>query len=74
MQKLQNIAILKEKIHPSEDTMEQKDIDLLIRWLMQNKDHKLNFLEKQAIKLALGRAETVNDLVETALSLLKGGK
>ena len=54
--------------------MEQKDIDLLIRWFEQNKDHKLNFLEKQAIKLALGRAETVNDLVETALSLLKGGK
>ena len=54
--------------------MDQKDMELLANWLMQNKDHKLNVLEKQAIKLALGRAETVNDLVETALSLLKGGK
>lgn len=54
--------------------MEQKDIELLCNWLLQNKDHKLNFLEKQAIKLAIGKADTVHDLVETALSLLKGGK
>ena len=74
MQKLQNIAILKEKIHPSEDTMEQKDIELLIRWFEQNKDHKLNFLEKQAVKLAVGKAETVGELMETALSFLKGSK
>lgn len=74
MQKLQNIAILKEKIHLSEDTMEQKDIDLLIRWFEQNKDHKLNFLEKQAVKLAVSKAETVGELMETALSFLKSGK
>ncbi|MBQ9944621.1 MAG: hypothetical protein IJO67_09720 [Clostridia bacterium] len=54
--------------------MEQKDMELLLTWLQENKDHKLNFLEKQAIKLAVGRADTVQDLVETALSLLKGGK
>ena len=54
--------------------MEQKDVELLANWLQENKDHKLNFLEKQAIKLAVGRADTVQDLVETALSLLKGGK
>ena len=54
--------------------MEQKDVELLVNWLQENKDHKLNFLEKQAIKLAVGRADTVQDLVETALSLLKGGK
>ncbi len=54
--------------------MEQKDVELLLKWLQENKDHKLNFLEKQAIKLAVSRAETVQDLVETALSLLKGRK
>ncbi len=54
--------------------MEKKDIELLVHWLEENKDHKLNFLEKEAVKLAIGRAKTVNDLVETALSLLKPGK
>lgn len=54
--------------------MEQKDIDLLIRWFEQNKDHKLNFLEKQAVKLAVSKAETVGELMETALSFLKGVK
>ena len=54
--------------------MEQKDVELLARWLQENQHHKLNFLEKQAIKLAVSRADTVQDLVETALSLLKGGK
>ena len=54
--------------------MEKQDIAMLIEWFEQNKDHKLNFLEKQAVKLAVGKAETVGDLMETALSLLKGGK
>ena len=54
--------------------MEKQDIAMLIEWFEQNKDHKLNFLEKQAVKLAVGKAETVGDLMETALSLLKGKK
>ncbi len=54
--------------------MEQKDIEMLVKWFEQNKDHKLNFLEKEAVKLAVGRAKTVGDLMETALSFLKGGK
>ncbi|MBQ4639919.1 MAG: hypothetical protein IJB69_05320 [Clostridia bacterium] len=54
--------------------MEQRDIELLVNWFEANKDHKLNFLEKEAIKLAIGRAKTVGELMETALSFLKGGK
>ena len=37
----------------------------------QNKDHKLNFVEKEAIKMAVRKASTVGDLLETALGLLK---
>lgn len=54
--------------------MEQKDVELLAKWLQENQNHKLNFLEKQAIKLAVNRADTVQDLIGTALSLLKSEK
>jgi hypothetical protein len=40
-------------------------------WFEQNKDHKLNFIEKEAIKLAVKKANTVGDLLDTALKLLK---
>ena len=51
--------------------MEQKDLKLLMEWFEQNKDHKLNFIEKEAIKLAVKKANTVGDLLDTALKLLK---
>ena len=51
--------------------MDQEDLKLLMDWFEQNKDHKLNFLEKEAIKLAVKKAATVGDLLETALGLLK---
>ena len=51
--------------------MEQEDIQLLVNWFEQNKDHKLNILEKEAIKLAVRKASTVGDLLKTALDLLK---
>ncbi len=51
--------------------MNESDLKLLTEWLEKNKDHKLNFIEKEAIKLALRKADTVGDLVETALNLLK---
>ena len=54
--------------------MDQEDIKLLVDWFEQNKDHKLNFVEKEAIKLAVRKANTVGDLLQTALGLLKGGK
>ena len=53
--------------------MTQADLKLLTDWFDQNKDHKLNFLEKEAIKLAVRKADTVGDLLETALGLLKKG-
>ena len=53
--------------------MTQEDLKLLTDWFDQNKDHKLNFLEKEAIKLAVRKANTVGDLLETALGLLKKG-
>ena len=51
--------------------MTDEDLKLLMDWFEQNKDHKLNFIEKEAIKLAVKKAETVGDLLKTALSLLK---
>ena len=40
-------------------------------WFEKNKDHKLNIIEKGAIKLAVKKANTVGDLLDTALKLLK---
>lgn len=51
--------------------MNPEDLKILMDWFEKNKDHKLNFLEKEGIKLAVRKAETVGDLLKTALSLLK---
>ena len=51
--------------------MNDEDLKLLIDWFSENKDHKLNFIEKEAIKLAVKKADTVVDLMKTALNLLK---
>ena len=51
--------------------MNPEDLKLLMDWFEENKDHKLNFIEKEAIKLAVKKASTVGDLLETALGLLK---
>lgn len=53
--------------------MNQEDLKLLTEWFEANKDHKLNLIEKEAIKMAVRKASTVGDLLETALKLLKGG-
>ena len=54
--------------------MSDEDLKLLMDWFENNKDHKLNLLEEEAIKLAVRRASTVGDLLKTALDLLKAGK
>jgi len=51
--------------------MNDENLKLLTDWFEQNKDHKLNFIEKEAIKLAVRKADTVGDLLKTALDLLK---
>ncbi len=51
--------------------MEQEDLRLLTDWFENHKDDKLNFIEKEAIKLAVKKASTVGDLLQTALNLLK---
>ncbi len=51
--------------------MSDEDLKLLMDWFSENKDHKLNFIEKEAIKLAVKKADTVGDLMKTALNLLK---
>ena len=51
--------------------MNPEDLKLLMEWFEENKDHKLNFIEKEGIKLAVRKAETVGDLLQTALDLLK---
>ena len=38
---------------------------LLMDWFEENKDHKLNIIEKGAIKLAVNKAATVGDLLDT---------
>ena len=53
--------------------MDKEDVKLLTDWFEAHKDHKLNFLEKEAIKLAVRQANTVDDLLQTALNLLKKG-
>ena len=52
-------------------SMNPEDLKLLMDWFEENKDHKLNFIEKEGIKLAVRKAETVGDLLQTALDLLK---
>ena len=52
--------------------MTDQELQLLCQWLKENGEHKITFLEKEAVKVILKRADTVNDLVETALKLLKG--
>ena len=51
--------------------MEQEDLKLLMDWFEAHKDDKLNFLAKEAIKLEVRKADTVGDLLQTALKLLK---
>ena len=51
--------------------MEQNDVQLLVEWFEKNKDHKLNLLEKEAIKMAVRKASTVGDLLKTAIDLLR---
>lgn len=51
--------------------MNQEDLKLLMDWFEENKDHKLNFIEKEGIKMAVRKADTVGDLLKTALDLLK---
>ena len=53
--------------------MEKEDLQLLLEWFENNKDHELNFIEKQAIKVVLSKSKTVGELMETALGLLKKG-
>jgi len=51
--------------------MNPEDLKLLMDWFEKNKDHKLNFIEKEGIKMAVRKADTVGDLLKTALDLLK---
>jgi transcriptional regulator of heat shock response len=49
----------------------EQDLKLLLDWFSEHKDDKLNFIAKEAIKLEVKRANTVGDLLKTALNLLK---
>ena len=51
--------------------MDEQDLKLLLDWFSEHKDDKLNFIMKEAIKLEVRRADTVGDLLKTALNLLK---
>ena len=51
--------------------MESEDIKLLLDWFEEHQNDKLNFIAKEAIKLEVKKADTVGDLLRTALKLLK---
>ena len=51
--------------------MESEDIKLLLDWFEEHQNDKLNFIAKEAIKLEVKKANTVGDLLQTALNLLK---
>ena len=51
--------------------MNDEELKLLMDWFEKNKDHKMNFVEKEAIKLAVRKADTVGDLLRMAIGLLK---
>lgn len=53
--------------------MTEEELKMLEKWVQENQDHKLNFIEKEAIKIAVKKANTVGDLFKTALDLLKKG-
>ena len=52
-------------------TMTKEDIQLLVDWFDKNQNHRITFLEKEAIKQVLKKADTVGDLADTVLKLLK---
>ena len=54
--------------------MEREDVQLLVDWFMNNQDHKISLLEKEVIKLMIKKANTVGELADTVLKLLKNGK
>jgi|GEM_PF-5317737 len=51
--------------------MEKEDLDILLDWYEKNKDHKLTFVEKEAVKMVIKRAGTVEDLFNFVIGLLK---
>lgn len=51
--------------------MTEQDMALLCKWLQDHQTHKLTWMEKEAVKLLLGKAKTVGDLAEAALKLLR---
>ena len=51
--------------------MKPEDIEMLVKWLSENRDHRLSFLEKEAIKAVIRQAGTVGDLADLAVKLLK---
>ena len=51
--------------------MTNEEWEMLRDWVEKNREHKLNFIEKEAIKVVLRKAGSVEDLLKTALDLLK---
>jgi len=51
--------------------MTNEEWEMLRDWVEKNREHKLNFIEKEAIKAVLRKAGSVEDLLKTALDLLK---
>ncbi len=51
--------------------MNNEDLKVLTEWLEKNKDHEISLLEKEAVKAVLRKSRTVEDLIVTALKLLR---
>ena len=67
-----NTLFIQIKIIRRNKAVNENDVKLLADWLEKNRDHKLTFIEKEAVKLILSRSKTVDDLVQAALNALKG--
>ncbi len=51
--------------------MDKEELTMLVDWFDKNQDHKLNFLEKEAVKMVIRKADTVGDIAKMALKVLK---
>ena len=51
--------------------MTNEEWELLKKWVEEHHDHRLSFIEKEAIKAVLRKANSIDELLKTAIDLLK---
>ena len=66
-----SFSVATSYVEKQAEKMDEQDLKLLLDWFSEHKDDKLNFIAKEAIKFEVKKANTVGDLLQTALNLLK---